>query len=203
MKKINAIPPDQKAGKVSLEPDEMEALRLVDYLGLSQEEAAAKMGVSQSTISRLLERARQKISSSLFEGREVKVEQPKKDFVSIQRVAFGVERPSLDSRVYPYFARSPYFVITDGKTLESLSGIGGGGMWRVLHYLLAHDISAVVFPQQPGPGVISFLSQNGIRSYVFNGVVRDFFAEERAPLNNPPDWWPMPRWGRMHRRWWW
>jgi predicted DNA-binding protein (UPF0251 family) len=51
--------------------DELEAIRLVDYQGLMQEEAAQQMGISRGTLWRCLERARKKISKSIVEGREL------------------------------------------------------------------------------------------------------------------------------------
>ncbi len=59
-----------KAGPpIVLELDEFEAFRLVYYLGLSQEEAAARMGVSRGTLWRLLSSARRKIAEALAETR--------------------------------------------------------------------------------------------------------------------------------------
>ena len=51
--------------------DEMEALRLVDYEGLLQEEAAQRMGVSRGTVWRCLDSARRKVGAMLVEGREL------------------------------------------------------------------------------------------------------------------------------------
>ncbi len=51
--------------------DELEALRLVDYEGLLQEEAAQRMGVSRGTVWRCLDSARRKVAAMLVEGREI------------------------------------------------------------------------------------------------------------------------------------
>ena len=51
--------------------DELEALRLVDYQGLTQEEAAQKMMVSRGTVWRCLDSARKKVATMLVEGREL------------------------------------------------------------------------------------------------------------------------------------
>ena len=51
--------------------DEFEALRLADYLGMSQEEAAAEMGVSRPTFARLIEVARKKSVTFLIHGRRL------------------------------------------------------------------------------------------------------------------------------------
>ncbi len=58
---------------VELEPAEVEALRLVDMLGHSQEEAGEMMGVSRGTIWRLLQEARKKTAEALTEGRGIKI----------------------------------------------------------------------------------------------------------------------------------
>jgi len=51
--------------------DELEALRLVDYHGLTQEEASERMGVSRGTVWRCLDSARRKIVAMLVENREL------------------------------------------------------------------------------------------------------------------------------------
>ena len=53
---------------ISLEQDELEALKLSDYDGLIQEQAGKKMGVSRGTVQRLLTSARKKVAKALFEG---------------------------------------------------------------------------------------------------------------------------------------
>ncbi|WP_054839671.1 DUF134 domain-containing protein [Thermococcus sp. JCM 11816] len=51
--------------------EEFEALRLVDYEGLTQEEAGQRMGVSRGTVWRALTSARKKVAQMLVEGREL------------------------------------------------------------------------------------------------------------------------------------
>jgi predicted DNA-binding protein (UPF0251 family) len=50
---------------------ELEAFRLVDMEGLSQEEAGQQMGVSRGTIWRLVQSARKKAAQALSEGRPI------------------------------------------------------------------------------------------------------------------------------------
>ncbi len=54
--------------------DEYEAIRLADYLGLDHTEAAQEMGISRSTFSRLIEKARQKTAQFFIEGKELCIE---------------------------------------------------------------------------------------------------------------------------------
>jgi hypothetical protein len=58
---------------IVIEIDEVEALRLVDHLGLSQEEAAASMGVSRGTVWRCVDGGRRKLISMVLEGRPLVV----------------------------------------------------------------------------------------------------------------------------------
>lgn len=52
---------------ITLYRDELEALRLCDKEGLTQEEAGKKMGVSRGTVQRLLSNAREKIARAFLE----------------------------------------------------------------------------------------------------------------------------------------
>lgn len=58
---------------VELTVEEYEALRLMDYLDLSQEEAAARMGVARTTVQRIYAQARRKLSVFLVEGRPLHI----------------------------------------------------------------------------------------------------------------------------------
>jgi len=59
---------------ISMSIDEYEAIRLADYLGLNHEEAAAEMEISRSTFTRLIEKARGKLSSMLVTGSKLSIE---------------------------------------------------------------------------------------------------------------------------------
>ena len=54
--------------------DELEAMRLVDGEELKQTEAAERMGISQSTIARLLASGRKKISLALANGEALQLQ---------------------------------------------------------------------------------------------------------------------------------
>ncbi|MCR4843218.1 MAG: DUF134 domain-containing protein [Eubacterium sp.] len=53
--------------------DEFEAVRLIDYEKMTQEECALAMGVSRATITGIYESARHKISDSLVNGRRLQI----------------------------------------------------------------------------------------------------------------------------------
>jgi predicted DNA-binding protein (UPF0251 family) len=61
--------PLTKLDKIELYRDEMEALRLCDRDGLTQEEAGQKMGVSRGTVQRIITIARRKTAEAISEGK--------------------------------------------------------------------------------------------------------------------------------------
>jgi predicted DNA-binding protein (UPF0251 family) len=65
--------PRAPVSAISIEPAEIEVLRLVDLEGLSQEQAGKEMGVSRGTIWRLVQSARRKTAQALTEGRILQV----------------------------------------------------------------------------------------------------------------------------------
>lgn len=58
---------------IMLSLDEYEAIRLADYQGMDHAEAAEMMEISRSTFTRLVEKARTKVSKFLVEGAELTV----------------------------------------------------------------------------------------------------------------------------------
>lgn len=62
-----------RPGYNELKVEEVEAIRLIDHVGLKQAEAAVSMGVSQQTFSRVLRNARKSLAEALVGGRIIKV----------------------------------------------------------------------------------------------------------------------------------
>lgn len=54
--------------EIELHRDELEAFRLCDAEGLTQEEAGERMGVSRGTVQRIVTVARKKVATSLSMG---------------------------------------------------------------------------------------------------------------------------------------
>jgi predicted DNA-binding protein (UPF0251 family) len=59
---------------ITLKVEELEAIRLVDLKGLTQDEAANMMGISRKTLWRDLESARRKIAEALVEGKAIEIQ---------------------------------------------------------------------------------------------------------------------------------
>ncbi len=60
--------------RVPLLQEELEALRLADLEGLTQQEAAGRMGVSRSTFQRIVTQARRQVALALVGGHALQVE---------------------------------------------------------------------------------------------------------------------------------
>jgi predicted DNA-binding protein (UPF0251 family) len=63
--------PDKNLEPVILLYEEFEAIRLVDYENLNQDEASEKMGISRPTFTRLNDKARKKIAKAFVEGKAI------------------------------------------------------------------------------------------------------------------------------------
>ena len=72
--------PRSQLEEVVLHYDEYEAVRLLDYEGLMQEQAAERMNVSRPTLTRLYESARKTIAKAFVEGKMIVIEGGNVDF---------------------------------------------------------------------------------------------------------------------------
>lgn len=75
--RISQFSPRGKPGRpdqVELTMEEFEALRLTDFLGLSQKESAKSMQISQPTFSRVLKRARKALAKGVVTGAAIKIQ---------------------------------------------------------------------------------------------------------------------------------
>lgn len=72
--------PRSVTGEVVLQYDEYEAIRLLDYEGLLQEEAAERMNVSRPTLTRIYAKARQAVAEAFVEGKTLVIEGGNVDF---------------------------------------------------------------------------------------------------------------------------
>jgi len=60
--------------QIRLLQEELEALRLADLEGLTQQEAAGRMGVSRSTFQRIVAQARRQVALALTGGHALQIE---------------------------------------------------------------------------------------------------------------------------------
>lgn len=67
--------PKKGLQEVVLTSEEFEAIKLIDLDKLPQSEAATKMQISQPTLSRILQSARNKIADSIINGKALKIKE--------------------------------------------------------------------------------------------------------------------------------
>ena len=90
--------------EVILAIDEFEAVRLADFEGLYQDQAAERMKVSRQTFGRILESARKKIAEALVKGKALKIEGGEFEMATSSRfecfdcrhswaIPYGTDRP--------------------------------------------------------------------------------------------------------------
>lgn len=72
--------PRSEIEEIVLQYDEYEAIRLLDYEGMLQEQAAEKMNVSRPTLTRIYENARKTIAEAFVEGKMIVIEGGNVDF---------------------------------------------------------------------------------------------------------------------------
>ena len=118
----------QELRQLSLPLDGLEALRLVDLVGLEQADAAQRMGVSRQTFGRILAAARRVVSQAVVGGLGLRIEiagnleirtaAPIGTKVpAVARVAVSAHAASLDAAVAPRFGRAPGFMLVDPMTM--------------------------------------------------------------------------------------
>jgi predicted DNA-binding protein (UPF0251 family) len=66
--------PSSQLDEVVLSLDEYESLRLADFEGLYQEQAALRMNISRQTFGRIIAEAHRKIADVLVNGKALKIE---------------------------------------------------------------------------------------------------------------------------------
>ncbi|MBL7131851.1 MAG: DUF134 domain-containing protein [Candidatus Omnitrophica bacterium] len=74
--KIDQFSPRGKPGRpneIELSIDQFEAIRLVDYKGLRQSQAARQMGLSRQTVGRILKQAHKRISDAIINGKIIRI----------------------------------------------------------------------------------------------------------------------------------
>lgn len=91
---------------VTLLPEEIELLKLIDIEGLEQEEAAAALGVSRKTVWRDLHEARRKVVDALLNGKIIELtECPRRNSGRCPRENNGL-CPVVEGAPCPKLARS-------------------------------------------------------------------------------------------------
>jgi len=119
--------------EIALTLEGFEAIRLADYLGLDQTQAAEQMQVSRATFGRILSQARHTVAQALVYGMALKIKggsyavnrrsttavstNNQKEKV-MTKIAISSEGPTLEDLLDPRFGRAAGFIIIDSETRD-------------------------------------------------------------------------------------
>lgn len=170
--KVNAFYPKNEKGKesVNLLIDEYEALRLIDYEKLMQEEAALLMQVARTTVQQIYAQARSKVATALIEGRPLVIDGgeyelcssfdcPHKRCIQLQNLkkeekmkilAIPVDENNENTTVCQVFARAPYFAFYNWEKDElsfvenSACEAEGGAALKAVQFLFDNQIASLL-----------------------------------------------------------
>ena len=160
--------------KISLE--EYECIRLLDYEGMTQEEASVRMGVARTTVTSIYESARKKIADSLVDGKRLQISggayQLKEIFnlgvikkgLNIMRIAVTYE----EGNIFQHFGHTEQFKlydVEDGKIVSSqVVDTNGSGHGALAGFLKAAGADALICGGI-GMGAQMALAEAGIKLY--------------------------------------
>lgn len=68
---VEEFAPQSGCGEVLLAVDEYEAIRLIDHMGLTQEQCAMQMDVARTTVQAIYDSARKKLADALINGKRL------------------------------------------------------------------------------------------------------------------------------------
>lgn len=205
----------RKASAVCLTVDEFEAIRLKDLEKISQKKAAEKMGISQPTFHRLLEKGHEKVARALTNGMAIeitggnyvskesiqKMKKSKKGVEDMEKIAVSTATGGLEDPVVPRFGRCSNFTLVEVenneiKNTETVQNPGAqmaGGAGIQAAQAIVDAGADTVITGAVGPNVSAILIQADIDAYSASGVkvkdaVQSYLDGEltKIPLSNAP-----------------
>lgn len=155
--------------------DEFEAIRLIDYQKMTQEECATAMGVSRTTVTGIYESARFKLADAMVNGKRIRITggsyridpipaaaKIKNKGENIMRIAVTYE----DGMVGQHFGRTEQFKIYDvaGKeiTASQMIDTNGTGHGALAGFLQSAEVDILICGGI-GMGARNALEETGIQ----------------------------------------
>jgi len=153
--------------------DEYESVRLLDYDGCQQAEAAEKMKVSRPTLTRIYMSARKKIAMAMVEGRQMVITGGNTDFVSYQlnktdiiMMNQKIAIPTNEGVLWPHFGKAPQVTIVtveDGQVKETVVLDAPEHEHGAMPRFVASQGCSDVLCGGLGSGAVNMLNQLGIQ----------------------------------------
>jgi predicted Fe-Mo cluster-binding NifX family protein/predicted DNA-binding protein (UPF0251 family) len=166
--------PRAELGGIILFLEEWEALRLVDYAGMEQTQAALSMGISRQSVQMLVSSARTKIARAVVEGLPLQIigEQEQNTHTTLryeERTSkMKIAVTTQHTEVFPHFGRTPEFYLVtaeDGKiTEEKIIAAPAEGHGALVGFLVSQGVDTLICGGIGG-GAINGLRSSGIKVY--------------------------------------
>lgn len=174
-------PADSRSDAITilLSVEEYEALRLIDYAGHSQQEAATQMNVSRTTIQALYAEARKKLARFLVEGTQLQIQggnyelcnhsksccnRKREKGESIMKIAVTYE----NGQVFQHFGHTEQFKVYDVENGEIKSSeivdTNGQGHGALAGFLFGGGVDVLICGGIGG-GARNALAEAGIELY--------------------------------------
>lgn len=169
--------PDDTAASetISVTVDEFEALRLLDYEGLTQEACASRMNISRTTVTAIYESARKKIADALVNGKRILITGGHFEYAPVKIQQTIAEKGNNTMRIavtydngqiFQHFGRTAQFKLYDteenrivNEQIIDTNGTGHGALAGFLKAIKAD----VLICGGIGMGAQTALSEAGIR----------------------------------------
>jgi len=163
----------RKNVSVDLLFDEYESVRLLDYEGRQQADAAALMKVSRPTLTRIYMEARRKIATAVVEGLQLRITGGNADFASykmnktnIMMMNQKIAIPTNDGVLWPHFGKAPQVTIVtveEGKVKETVVLEAPEHEHGAMPRFIAAQGCTDVLCGGLGGGAVNMLNQLGIQ----------------------------------------
>ncbi len=168
----------QTQSRLILSVEEFETLRLLDYLGMTQQECARQMKVGRATVQTLYTEARKKVARFLVEGTQLLIEggnyelslqeddtrEIRQKGVFHMKIAVTYQ----DGMVYQHFGHTEQFkiyTVEDGKITDSqIVGTQGTGHGALAGFLKERGVDTLICGGIGG-GARNALADAGIELY--------------------------------------
>ena len=157
---------------VLLSLDELEAVRLADFEGFYQEQAARRMNISRPTFGRVIASAHKKIADCLINGKALKIEGGEiavKEIVEEKEKRMKIALPSRSDQVDAHFGHCEHFTVftigPDNKVTaqETVTPPPGCGCKSDIALTLEQMGVKVMLAGNMGQGALNVLGGHGIR----------------------------------------
>lgn len=178
---------------VTMTIEEFEAIRLIDFLKLTQEECAVRMQVSRPTVTNIYESARFKLADALVNEKQLLIGGGSYDVCCENKHIAVIEEGKNNMKIavtyengqiFQHFGHCENFKLyeaEDGKvTASSVKNAGGSGHGALAGFLKALDVDILICGGIGG-GAQNALAEAGIRLY--GGVTGSADEAVEALLN--------------------